>query len=139
MSEELIAPHLKPLDGPPPADIVVGSDTSLLDGYTIKYKYTTGREYKLDFTAAGVTFTMLDAPVFKPEFGVPVTLPYLAREIRDGQILIHWMVPGRSGHVSPNIDFTEKQIFVAALMPFKMEFFDSATIYSATRHGKTVI
>ena len=139
MSEELVAPHLKPLDGPPPPDIVVGSDPSLMDGYTLKYKYSTGREYKLDFTADTVTFTMLDAPVFKPEFGVPVSLPYLCRELRDGLVLIHWMVPGRSGHVAMMVDFTNKAIFVSALMPFKMEFFDSGTIYSAVRHGDVVI
>lgn len=139
MSEEPNASHLPPIGGPPPPDIVVGSDTTLMDGYSIKYKYTTGREYRLDFTAEKVTFTMLDAPNFKPELGTPVSLPYLCRQIRDGLILIHWMVPGRSGHVAVMIDFTEKSIFVSALMPLKMEFFDSGTIYSAVRNGKTVI
>ncbi len=130
MAEELIAPHLKPLDGPPPADIVVGSDTSMMDGVVLEYRYTSGREYRLTFTAEQVTFEMLAAPVYKPEFAVPVSLPYLARFVRDQLVMVHWMVPGRSGHVTLLIDFADNKIFVSALMPFKMEFFDSADIHS---------
>lgn len=129
MADDPIAPHLRPLDGPPPADIVIGSDTAMMAGVTLEYRYTSGREYRLDFTAERVTFTMLDAPVFKPGFGVPVSLPYLARGIRDQLVMIHWLVPGRSGHVTLMIDFAANAIFVSALMPFKMEFFDSATIH----------
>lgn len=136
MSEELVAPHLKPLEGPPPADIVVGSDTAMMDGVTLEYRYSSGREYRLDFTAEQVTFTMLAAPVFRPEFAIPVSLPYLARTIRDQLVMVHWMVPGRSGHVTLMIDFAAGSIFVSALMPFKMEFFDVAEIHRVTGwHG----
>jgi hypothetical protein len=131
--------HLKPIDGPPPADVVVGAENSIMDGLVLRYRYSSGREYRLTFTTELVTFEMLDAPIYKPEYAIPVSLPYLARPLRDDQVMIHWMVPSRVGHVTLVIDYASRQIFVSALMPFKMEYFDSGTIYSAVRHGETVI
>jgi hypothetical protein len=131
--------HLKPIDGPPPADVVAGADNSIMAGLVLQYRYSSGREYRLTFTAEAVTFEMLDSPNYKPEYAIPVSLPYLARTIRDNQVMVHWMVPNRVGHVTLVVDFTSRQIFVSALMPFKMEFFDSGTIHSAIRDGERVI
>lgn len=135
-AEELVAPHLKPLDGPPPADLVAHVDNSIMDGLVLEYRYTTGREYRLTFTAEDVTFQMLAAPVYKPEYAVPVALPYYARKLREHQVLVHWMVPGRVGHVALVVDFAERKIYVSALMPFKAEFFDEADIFMVMQRPK---
>jgi hypothetical protein len=121
--------HLKPIDGPPPADVVAGADNSIMHGMTLEYRYSSGREYRLTFTTEQVTFEMLDSPAYKPEYAIPVSLPYFARPLRENQVLIHWMVPSRVGHVALVIDFAARKIYASALMPFKMEMFDVADIY----------
>ena len=125
--------HLKPIDGPPPADVVAGADNSIMHGKTLEYRYTSGREYRLTFTSEQVTFEMLDSPAYKPEYAIPVSLPYYARTLREDQVLVHWMVPGRIGHVALVIDFAEQKIYASALMPFKMEMFDVAEISRVTQ------
>jgi hypothetical protein len=125
--------HLKPIDGPPPADVVAGADNSIMHGKTLEYRYTSGREYRLTFTSEQVTFEMLDSPAYKPEYATPVSLPYFARPLRENQVLVHWMVPGRVGHVALVIDFAERKIYASALMPFKMEMFDVADISKMTQ------
>jgi hypothetical protein len=120
--------HLKPIDGPPPADVVAGADNSIMHGKVLQYRYSSGREYRLTFTTEQVTFEMLDAPVYKPEYAIPVALPYYARTLREDQVLVHWMVPNRVGHVALVIDFAAGKIYASALMPFKMEMFDVADI-----------
>jgi hypothetical protein len=125
--------HLKPIDGPPPADVVAGADNSIMHGKTLEYRYTSGREYRLTFTSEQVTFEMLDSPAYKPEYAIPVSLPYYARTLRENQVLVHWMVPGRIGHVALVIDFAEQKIYASALMPFKMEMFDVAEISKVTQ------
>jgi hypothetical protein len=125
--------HLKPIDGPPPADVVAGADNSIMDGLILEYRYTSGREYRLTFTTEQVTFEMLDSPAYKPEYAIPVSLPYYARPLREKQVLVHWMVPSRVGHVALVIDFAEHKIYASALMPFKMEMFDVADISKVTQ------
>jgi hypothetical protein len=125
--------HLKPIDGPPPADVVAGADNSIMHGKTLEYRYTSGREYRLTFTSEQVTFEMLDSPAYKPEYAIPVSLPYYARTLRENQVLVHWMVPNRVGHVALVIDFAEQKIYASALMPFKMEMFDVAEISKVTQ------
>ncbi|HEU0044482.1 hypothetical protein [Sphingomonas sp.] len=125
--------HLKPIDGPPPADIVAGADNSIMAGLVLEYRYSSGREYRLTFAVDQVTFEMLDSPAYKPEYAIPVSLPYYARPLREEQVLIHWMVPNRIGHVALVIDFAANSIYASALMPFKMEMFDVAEISSVTR------
>lgn len=130
MAEKML-PH-EVGDGPPPEDVVIGPLSELLNGRIVHYRYTSGREYTLTFKDGDVTFEMLDGPNFKKDEagGLRVTLPCHVREIHPNEFLVHWLVPGREGHVALVIDIPNAKIFVSALMPQKWEFFDVATIMS---------
>ena len=95
-----------------------------LDGLVINYTYSSGRAYELTFYDDRVSFEQLDTPA-------PIlTLPYLARPIADDIYLVHWMVPGRIGHVSLVIDLATNRIHGSALMPGQMELFEEGPITS---------
>jgi hypothetical protein len=104
-------------------DEVGGRRTMELDGHEFEYQYSTGRRYRIRFYDDRVSFQLLSKD------SQPIrTLPYLARKIRDGMYFVHWMVPGRTGHVALLIDLPQKTVHVAALMPAQQEMFDEATI-----------
>jgi hypothetical protein len=45
--------------------------------------------------------------------------------------LVHWLVPGRIGHVSLIVDLASMKIHGSALMPGQMELFEEGPITSA--------
>lgn len=102
-----------------------------LDGYVVEYTYSSGRAYRLRFYDDRVSFTQLNAA------DIPtLTLPYLSREIDDEIYLVHWMVPGRIGHVSLILDLGTRKIHASALMPGKMELFDEGKLTSIELNGE---
>jgi hypothetical protein len=102
-------------------------DQSDLDGLVIEYTYSSGRAYRLTFYDDRVSFAQLNTPA--PE----LTLPYRARPIAADVHLVHWLVPGRIGHVTLVVDLAANRIHGSALMPGKMELFEQGPITSATR------
>jgi hypothetical protein len=98
-----------------------------LDGLVIAYTYSSGRAYELTFYDDRVSFAQLNTPA-------PVlTLPYLARPIADDIYMVHWMVPGRIGHVTLIVDLVTNRIHGSALMPGQMELFEEGPITSVKR------
>ena len=75
----------------------------------IEYTYSSGRAYELTFYDDRVTFAQLNTPAPK------ITLPYLARPLADQMYLVHWLVPGRIGHVSLIVDLASMRIHGSAL------------------------
>jgi hypothetical protein len=116
----LTAAHVEPGTMP---DEIGGPTTDDLAGVTLEYTYETGRKYRLRFTNETVSFLLMSIPD-QPER----TLLYRAREVAPKMYLVHWLVPGRVGHVSLVIDFERNIVHVSALMPGQVEFFDIATI-----------
>lgn len=104
-------------------DTIGGTLSAELAGSQFVYKYSSGRRYRLEFTAERVTFAHETEP---GQWSPPGTVPYRARKLREGQFLVHWFGPGRTVHISLVIDLAERRVDVAALMPDKSEFFDSA-------------
>ena len=111
-------------------DEIGGPSTTELAGLTLQYKYTTGREYRIWFTEDEITFLMVNA--VEPD-AKPKSLPYRARKLGDEMYLVHWLVPGRVGHISLVADLKNKKMHVAGLMPGKIEFFDIADIHTIER------
>jgi hypothetical protein len=97
-----------------------------LDRLEIEYTYSSGRAYRLKFYDDRVSFSQLNTPA------PTLTLPYLAREIGEEMYLVHWMVPGRIGHVSLVLDLAGKTIHGSALMPGQMELFEQGPISEVT-------
>ena len=98
-------------------------NTENLAGYVIEYCYSSGRAYRLTFYDDRVSFTQLDAN------DVPtLTVPYRARKVVNDIYLVHWLVPGRVGHVTLILDFLHQRIQASALMPGQMELFDQGDI-----------
>jgi len=109
-------------DGPP--DLVGGPTTTALDGRTLVYRYSTGRRYRLRFTAETVTFDQPDDPAEPAR-----TVPYRARELRDGLVMVHWIVKPIPAHVTLIVDLERRQLHASALMPpNRFELFDIAEI-----------
>ena len=96
-----------------------------LDGLVIAYTYSSGRAYELTFYDDRVTFAQLNTPAPK------ITLPYRARPLAEQMYLVHWLVPGRIGHVSLIVDLAAMRIHSSALMPGQMELFEEGPITSA--------
>jgi hypothetical protein len=99
-----------------------------LDGLVIEYSYSSGRAYELTFYDDRVTFAQLNTPA------PTITLPYRARPLADQMYLVHWLVPGRIGHVSLIVDLASMRIHGSALMPGQMELFEEGPITSVTRN-----
>lgn len=117
----------------PPAEIG-GPMTKELAGLKLFYKYTTGREYELTFDEDTVTFLPHKDPTAPAgtKF-TPGTLHYLARRVRPDLYLVHWLVRSPTMgniHVALILDLTKKHVYVSALMPKGVEFFDIADIQS---------
>ena len=89
-----------------------------LDGLVIEYTYSSGRAYELTFYDDRVSFAQLNTPA------PVITLPYHARPIAEDIFLVHWLVPGRIGHVSLIVDLATNRIHGSALMPGQMELFE---------------
>lgn len=60
-------------------------------------------------------------------------MPDRAKKIGKGMFLVHWLVPGRIGHVSLILDLENKLIHASALMPGQMELFDDGPIVDISR------
>ena len=137
------AQHAAALDAAPaaaadrPPDEIGGPTTKELKGLHLQYKYTSGREYLLDFDADTVTFHQLHDPHAKPGAPVPepATLPYMARKLRDRLYLVHWL--NRSPtmgniHVALIVDIMKRRMYASAIMPRGFELFDVATFEKMT-------
>lgn len=99
-----------------------------LEELEIQYTYSSGRAYQLKFYDDRVSFTQLEAG------NIPtLTVPYRARKISRDMFLVHWLVPGRIGHVSLILDLENKLIHASALMPGQMELFDGGPILDVKR------
>ncbi len=129
--------HVMALDPPAaspaatrPPDEIGGPSTKELKGLHLLYKYSSGREYQLDFDADTVTFLLHNDPNGKPgDVHTPGTMHYLARKIRDGLYLVHWL--NRSPemgniHVALIVDLKRRLMHVSAIMPGGFELFDMA-------------
>lgn len=106
------------------------SNTINLEGFEVQYTYSSGRAYKLKFYDDRVSFTQLDAGHIPT-----LTVPYRARRINKDMFLIHWLVPGRIGHVTLVLDLASNTIHASALMPGQMELFDEGSIVDV-KQGK---
>ncbi len=107
-------------------DKIAGPFSGDLAGRTVEYQYSTGNHYRLTFSSERLTFAHLNAP--GPH--EPVSLAYVARQLRPAQYLVHWAVKPAAIHVALVIDLDAETVHVSALMPGGWEFFDSARIVS---------
>lgn len=98
-----------------------------LEGLVVRYTYSSGRAYELTFYDDRVSFEQKNTPA------PVITLPYRAREIASEMYLVHWLVPGRIGHVSLVLDLEGQRIHGSALMPGQMELFEEGPITSISR------
>lgn len=104
-----------------------------LEALEIQYTYSSGRAYQLRFYDDRVSFTQLEAG------NIPtLTVPYRAKKIGNDMFLVHWLVPGRIGHVSLILDLDNNLIHASALMPGQMELFDGGPIF-AVKRGKHML
>ncbi|MBU1295934.1 MAG: MoaF N-terminal domain-containing protein [Gammaproteobacteria bacterium] len=106
------------------------SNTVNLEELEVQYTYSSGRAYKLKFYDDRVSFTQLDAGHIPT-----LTVSYRARKIGKDMFLVHWLVPGRVGHVTLILDLGNKVIHASALMPGQMELFDEGPIVDV-KQGK---
>jgi len=114
---------------PPQVDQIGGPSTTELAGMVMEYRYSTGNHYRMEFTADGLTFELLNAPN-----GLRVgPLPYRARALREEQFLICWILkPGV--HVAIIADYAQRQIHATAMMPpNQWELFDIGEILRVDR------
>lgn len=77
-------------------DKVGGPTTTGTVGCTFKYQYPTGPQYRISFSKKLVYFTV---PALSDGTTV-LALPYQQREVRPNLFLVHWIGPGRQGHVA---------------------------------------
>ncbi len=115
---------------PPPQDMVGDIETDCLAGTRIRYRYSTGRHYELDFGRGEATFHLIDAPGYQAAWGQRVTVRCRATELRGGLVLVHWMgPPAGGGHATLVVDLEGRALHSASLMPFAhTELFDRAVI-----------
>jgi MoaF-like len=109
-----------------PDDKIAGPFSDDLVGRTVEYRYSTGNHYRMAFGSEQLTFLHLNAP----EPHEPMPLAYLARQLRPGQYLVHWVVKAANIHVALVFDLDARTVHVSALMPGGWEFVDSARIVS---------
>jgi MoaF N-terminal domain len=111
---------------------VAGPFSQGLAGRTFCYTYSSGIGYRVSFDTEKVYF--IPKPCDPGQKSI--ILPYLAKELRDGLYVAHWMVPGLQGHVSVILDLVKKQAVGAGLMPGKIELFDQATFDEMLENGE---
>jgi hypothetical protein len=135
---EMEEPSMADASEPHPDYIEDAPMSTAHNGLSIEYRYSTGNHYRLNFTDDyHVGFEFLNQ--LEQEGAVtPIDGPFLAfraRDIRPGLTQLHWIVKDADIHVSITVDFDEKRMYVAAMMPpNKWEFWDSATIISITEN-----
>lgn len=108
-----------PLMAPP--DQLVGPFTHVLAGLSLTYRYTDGGDYFITYGEDTVTFRL---PLPNGEHTPPITVPYVARKLRGGLYMIHWVNPERTVHVTQVLDLAKREVNVAALMPEQWQLFD---------------
>jgi len=128
-------PDLTPQD-----DFVGGRPSTVLRGMTIEYVYSRGTRYRLAFGDDTVVFTVVDhAGPESTRPSTPPPLPYRARDIRPGIVLVHWIVKPAAIHVSLVLDLELRTIQVAAMMPpNRWEFVDTGTLVRIDRPSESV-
>ena len=104
-------------------------------GRSFVYTYTSGLHYRISFDKEYVYFSVPRQPDGTRYIGVP----YRQREVGPGLYLVHWMVPGRAGHVSLVFNIAEKKVDAAALMPGLFELFDRATLSEMYEDGEQAL
>ncbi|KAJ5882344.1 uncharacterized protein N7529_001016 [Penicillium soppii] len=111
-------------------DKVGGPTTTGTVGCTFKYQYPTGPQYRISFSKKLVYFTV---PALSDGTTV-LALPYQQREVRPNLFLVHWIGPGRQGHVAL------KRMDCVALMPAGLyELFDRAEFNEVYENGKSAL
>ena len=98
-----------------------------LEGHHLEYQYVTGSSYRLSFDDGFVTAKEIDSP--RPQ----VVRAYLAREMRPGQYVVHWMAQDpdgndRKGHIALVLDFETGAVHGTAVLPNGMQIFDVGEI-----------
>lgn len=117
-------------------DKVGGPKTTGMVGRTFEYQYSTGPQYCISFSQELVYFTV--PPL--PDGTKVLALPYQQREIRQDLFLVHWIGPGRQGHVSLVFDLEQKKVDCAALMPAGLyELFDRAMFREVYENGMSAL
>lgn len=115
-----------------PPDEIGGPMTKEMKGLHLLYKYTSGREYQLDFDADTVTFLLHHDPQAKPgEVFTSATMHYMARKIRPQLYLVHWLnrSPDMGNiHVALIVDLKNRLMYASAIMPRGFELFDVAHV-----------
>jgi hypothetical protein len=105
-------------------------------GRTFEYQYPTGPQYRISFSKELVYFTV---PALSDGTTV-LELPYQQREVRPNLFLVHWIGPGRQGHVALVFDIEQKRVDCAALMPAGLyELFDRAEFNEVYENGKSAL
>lgn len=105
-------------------------------GRTFYYEYPTGPQYRISFSKELVYFTV--PPL--PDGTSVIAIPYRQREVRPDLFLVHWIGPGRQGHVALIFDLKEKKVDCAALMPAGLyELFDRAIFIEAYENGESAL
>ena len=98
-----------------------------LEGHYLVYRYVTGSKYRLSFDDGYVTAKEIDS--LRPQ----VVRAYLAREMRPGQYVVHWMAQDpdgndRKGHIALVLDFETGAVHGTAVLPNGMQIFDVGEI-----------
>ena len=113
------------------SDQIAAGASDDLEGHYLKYEYVTGSKYRLSFADGYVTAKEIDSP--RPR----VVRAYLAREMREGQYLVHWMAQDpsgndRKGHIALVLDFGADKVHGTAVLPNGMQIFDTGTIFESS-------
>ena len=119
---------------PIPETIIGGPSTKELAGLSLRFSYTTGIQYQLNFGSDTLAFT---PPKNLPPGPTPPPIHYLARKIREDLYMVHWLIRDSPIsktviHVAILLDFKEHKAHISAYMPGGGEFFDQATIEKVT-------
>ena len=104
-------------------------------GRTFRYTYSSGLHFRISFDEKYAFFT-----VPRQSDGTwYIGRPYQQREVRPGVFLVHWLVPGRTGHVALVFDIEQKQVDAAALLHDKSELFDRARLDEMYENGENAL
>ncbi|KAL3460194.1 hypothetical protein BJX64DRAFT_290516 [Aspergillus heterothallicus] len=103
-----------------------------LVGLTFDYHYPSGLHYRISFDDKKAYFKLPEKVQDLNYAGIP----YRARELRENQYLVHWLIPGRVGAVALIFDLEHMRVDAAALMPGKFELFDRAEFETFKTDGE---
>ncbi|KAL3460161.1 hypothetical protein BJX64DRAFT_300820 [Aspergillus heterothallicus] len=117
-------------------DKVGGPETTGMVGRTFEYQYPTGPQYRISFGKEPVYFTVPE----QADGTKVIAIKYRQRALRPEQYLVHWIIPGRTGHVALVFDLEAKHVDCAALMPVGLfELFDRATLREIYENGESAL